>query len=68
MACFYTAHFEAIEIEVALTATLIAKFVGHFDDVYDLLGVQRTTVEYGIGRSRRYVLLYTCMSRVTLTR
>jgi hypothetical protein len=31
MACLYTAHFEAIEIEVALTTTLIAKFIGHFD-------------------------------------
>ena len=33
MACLYTAHFEAIEIEVALTTTLIAKFIGHFDEL-----------------------------------
>ena len=33
MACLYTAHFEAIEIEVALTTTLIAKSIGHFDEL-----------------------------------
>ena len=35
MASFHTAHFEAIEIEVALTATVPhAKFIGHFDELW----------------------------------